>query len=255
MKQFISLLIFFISTIILKAQTPSLCISSDKTTSLVFPYPVVHIDRGTKDVLVQQVKEANNVVLVKAAFKNIPETNLSVVTDEGSVYSFSICYNDNLTTWIYTIPENKVTATKTYANCILDNPPAAWGMHGESWDMSANVIGIYIKSNTIYYQMRIRDFGPIDYDIDFIRFYIRDKKRSKRTASQEIELKPLYVTGNTAQVKSGDRTTIVAALEKFTLPDAKYLAIEINERNGGRHLFIKVKNKKIMRAIRLPDQN
>lgn len=193
MKQLIILLIFFISTIILKAQTPSLCISSDKTTSLVFPYPVVHIDRGTKDVLVQQVKEANNVVLVKAAFKNIPETNLSVVTDEGSVYSFSICYNDNLTTWIYTIPENKVTATKTYANCILDNPPAAWGMHGESWDMSANVIGIYIKSNTIYYQMRIRDFGPIDYDIDFIRFYIRDKKRSKRTASQEIELKPFYV--------------------------------------------------------------
>ena len=255
MKKLISFIVFFVCTIVTIAQTPSLCISSDKTTSLVFPYPVVHIDRGTKDVLVQQVKEANNIVLVKAAFKNITETNLSVVTDEGSVYSFSVCYNDNPTTWIYTIPENKVIASKTYANGILDNPSTAWGMHGESWDMSANVIGIYIKSNTIYYQMRIRDFGPIDYDIDFIRFYIRDKKRSKRTASQEIELKPLYVIGNTAQVKSGDKTTIVAALEKFTLPDAKFLAIEINERNGGRHLFIKVKNKKIMRAIRLPDLN
>ena len=121
--------------------------------------------------------------------------------------------------------------------------------------MSANVIGIYIKSNTIYYQLRIKDYGPIDYDIDFIRFYIRDKKRSKRSAAQEIELKPLYMAGNTRIINSGNQTILVAALEKFTLPDAKYLAIEINERNGGRHLFIKVKNKKIMRAIRLPDLN
>ena len=255
MKQIITIIAFLVGSILAMAQTQSLCIAADKTTSLVFPYPVTHIDRGTKDVLVQQVKEANNIVLVKAAYKNIAETNLSVVTEEGSVYSFAICYNENPGAWIYTIPENKVAATKTYANAILDNPSTAWGMHGESWDMSANVIGIYIKSNTIYYQLRIKDYGPIDYDIDFIRFYIRDKKRSKRSAAQEIELKPLYMAGNTRIINSGNQTILVAALEKFTLPDAKYLAIEINERNGGRHLFIKVKNKKIMRAIRLPDLN
>ena len=111
-------------------------------------------------------------------------------------------------------------------------------MHADSWDMESGIIGIYIKDNTIYYQLRINDNGPIDYDIDFIRFYIRDKKRSRRSATQENELKPIYISGNTRQVKAGRRTTIVAALEKFTLPDAKYLAIEINEHNGGRHMFI-----------------
>jgi hypothetical protein len=43
------------------------------------------------------------------------------------------------------------------------------------------------------------------------------------------------------------------ALEKFTIPDAKFLAIQIMEKNGGRHLFMKVNNRKIIRAIPLPD--
>ena len=253
MKHLIILLAFCANAIITIAQPPSICISADKTTSLVFPFPVIHIDRGTKDILVQQVKEANNILLVKAATRDIPATNLSVITDEGSVYSFDICYDNNPSTWVYHLPETKDAAAKTYATGILDNPSTAWGMHAYSWDMGSSITGIYIKDNTIYYQLRISNHGPIDYDIDFIRFYIRDKKRSRRSATQENELKPLYISGNKSKVKAGSKTTIVVALEKFTLPDAKYLAIEINEHNGGRHMFIKVKNKKIMQAIKLPE--
>ena len=42
------------------------------------------------------------------------------------------------------------------------------------------------------------------------------------------------IAGNTATVKGCSHNTIVVALDKFTLPDAKYLAIEINEHHGGR---------------------
>ena len=53
------------------SQIPSLAIATDKTTSLIFPFPIRHVDRGTKDVLVQQVKEATNILLVKAASQGI----------------------------------------------------------------------------------------------------------------------------------------------------------------------------------------
>jgi hypothetical protein len=46
---------------------------------------------------------------------------------------------------------------------------------------------------------------------------------------------------------------LVFALEKFTIPDAKYLAIQIMEKNGGRHLSMKINNRKIMQAIPLAD--
>ena len=235
------------------AQTSALCISTDKTTSLVFPYSIRHVDRGTKDILVQQVKEADNILLVKASAKNFSETNLSVVTEDGSVYTFVINYEEKPAIWVYNLPESKKTTMATYANGILDNRRTLWGVRDNSWNIDAAVIGTYIKDDIIYYQLRIKNNSPINYGIEVLRFYIRDKKKGKRTAVQENELKPLYVSGNIAQVKSFNQNVIVVALDKFTIPDKKFMGIQVMERNGGRHLMMKLHNKDILRAIPLPD--
>src|SRR6186997_3298155 len=115
------------------AQISSLCIATDKTTSLIFPFSILHVDRGTKDVLVQPVKEANNILLVKAAANNFPETNLSVITSDGSVYTFAISYG-NPEAWIYRLPTKSKTAISTYANGILDNPKTMKGIKDKSGD-------------------------------------------------------------------------------------------------------------------------
>ena len=60
------------------AQTSTLCISTDKTTSLVFPFSMRYVDRGTKDILVQQVKEVDNILLVKASAENFSEQILAL---------------------------------------------------------------------------------------------------------------------------------------------------------------------------------
>lgn len=234
------------------AQTSSLCISTDKTTSLIFPFAIKHVDRGTKDILVQPVKEADNILLVKAAANNFPETNLSVITSDGSVYTFAVCYGKP-EVWVYHLPTRSKIAISTYANGILDNPKTMKGIKDKCWDVMASLIGIYVKENVIYYQLQLENYSPIDYDIDLLRFYIRDKKKSKRTAMQENELTPIYIAGNTKQIKANSACAIVVALEKFTIPDAKYFAIEVGEKNGGRHLSLKVGNKKIMQAFPLPD--
>jgi hypothetical protein len=234
------------------AQTPNLQIATDKTISLVFPYPIRHVDRGTKDVLVQPIEEADNILLVKAASKDFAPTNLSVVTGDGSVYSIAVSYGET-SSWIYRFPVQLKTFVSTYANSILDNPKTIIGIKDASWDMIAKVIGIYIKDDVIYYQLDLQNQSPIDYDINFIRFYIRDKKKAKRTAIQEAEITPLYVAGNISCLKANTHNSIVVALNKFTIPDAKYLAIEIVEKNGGRNLLMKVNNRKIIKAISLPD--
>lgn len=234
-------------------QTSSLQITTDKTTSLIFPFPIRHVDRGTKDVLVQPVKEADNILLVKAASVKFPETNLSVVTGDGSVYSFKVNYTDQPENWIFYLPELKKSTIATYANGILDNHRTVRGIRDRKWDIAASVNGIYIKDDVMYYQILLCNQSTIDYDIDLLKFYIRDKRKSKRTAAQENELTPLHISGNTRKVKGSDFSMIVVALDKFTIPDAKYLAIQLMEKNGGRHLLMKVNNNKIIRAIPLPD--
>ncbi len=252
MKRFVCLAIVNWIFISLNAQT-SLCISTDKTTSLIFPFAIRHVDRGAQSVLAQQVKDVPTILLVKAAVKDFPETNLSVITDDGSVYSFIVCYDNMPAVWVYHLPIIKNATLSTYANSIMDNPRTIRGIKDKKWDVEAKINGIYIKDDVIYYQLSLVNQSPLDYDIDLLRFYIRDKKRNKRTAIQENELKPLYVAGNTLDVEAISTSVIVVALDKFTIPDAKYLAVQLMEKNGGRHLSLKVSNKKILQAIPLPD--
>lgn len=235
-----------------KAQT-KLCITTDKTTSLVFPFAIKHVDRGTASVLAQQVKEAPEILLVKAAAKDFTETNLSVITDDGSVYAFTVNYDNRPAAWVYYLPVNKTATISSYANMILDNARNTKGIKAKKYNMKAEVKGIYIKDNIIYYQLYIKNKSTVDYDIDLLRFFIKDKKKSKRTAVQEIELKPVYTTGNYSKIKGNTNTLFVVALEKFTIPDKKYLAVQLTEKNGGRHFLLRLSNKDIMQAKVLPD--
>lgn len=252
MKRVVCLAVVSWLFVSLKGQT-SLCISTEKTTSLVFPFAILHVDRGTQSVLVQPVKESPTILLVKAATKGFSETNLSVVTEDGSIYSFMVCYDNNPATWVYHLPVNKSISLATYANGILDNPKTINGIKDNKWDMKARISGIYIRGDVIYYQLSLTNQSPLDYDIDLLRFFIRDKKKGRRTAVQENEMKPLYIAGNSSQVKANCNSSIVVALQKFTIPDAKYLAVQVIEKNGGRHLFMKINIRKIMQAIALPD--
>lgn len=156
---------------------------------------------------------------------------------------------------MYNLPPNKKTSTATYANGILDNTKKIRGIKDEKLDVSAAIVGIYIKEDVMFYQISFINNSPVNYDIEMLRIYISDKKKTKRTAIQENELKPLYVAGNATQVKAYSNSVIVVALDKFTIPDAKFLTVQIMEQNGGRHLKMKIGNNKIMKAIPLPDLN
>ena len=252
MKRFLSLITMSWLYVYTMAQT-SLCISTDKTTSLVFPFAIAHVDRGSQSILALPVKEVSTILLVKAASKDFPETNLSVVTEDGTLYSFLVRYDKNPAEWVYHLPTNQNASMATYANNILDNPSNVFRIRDYSWNVVSRVKGIYIKDDIIYYQLSVENKTPIDYTIDLLKFSIRDKKKGKRTAVQENELTPKYIVGNASQVKANSTSVFVLAMEKFTIPDAKYLAIQIMEKNGGRHLFMKIKNKNIMQAIPLPD--
>ena len=251
MKQILFILIALLNAAF--AQQP-ISISTDKTTSLIFPFPIKYVDRGTKDILVQPVKEDERILLVKAASKQFAETNLSVVTGDGNVYEFTVNYTPQPSVLVLHLPPNKKATISAYANAILNNPPRRISKveHGA---VITKLSGIYIKDEVIYYQLEIHNHSPLDFDIELLKFFITDKKRSKRSSVQENELVPLYVAGNRSKVKAYNFSVIVVALDKFTIPDAKFLRIQLMEKNGGRHFNLKVYNGQILKARMLPELN
>jgi conjugative transposon TraN protein len=253
---------------------PSLDITTQKTTSLIFPAAIKHTDRGNSDVLVQQPDEADNVLLIKASKTDFTETNLSVITADGNIYSFLVNYKNAPGCFIYHVtarnakPDSsaadvvyKVAFTdellpeptvKTYAKGILDNPPLIRNVHDIDNGIKAAITGIYIRENVLFLQLAMQNQSSISYDIDLIRFAIKDQKRSRRTASQEKDIQPIYSTGNKNTVEADKHNIVVFAMPKFTIPEQQYLSIEVLERNGGRHLSMKLGNNKITRAKELP---
>jgi len=254
MKRLVSLLGALGIAFIVTAQHPLLNLTTEKTTSLIFPFSIVHVDRGTVDVLVEQVKATDNILLLKAGKKAFPETNLSVVTSDGSLYSFRVCYAGDPTEWVYRLPVQKRPTLSFTANSLLDNPPLIKGLRRSVGDIEAAITGIYIRDNHLFFQLRLQNRSALDYDIDFIRFFIRDRVVRKRTAIQEIELKPLFIAGNQTTLKAKQTSVIVIALGKFTIPSTQHGLLEVGEKDGTRLLQLKLPNKKLFQAITLPEE-
>jgi conjugative transposon TraN protein len=242
-----------------------LAVTTNKTTSLVFPFPILHVDRGTEEILIEQVNTAKNVLLVKAAVPGFRPTNLTILTEDCAVYAFDVYYDSLPSHCVFRLPKIPLHPAYTandkkmnlqeldfYSRWILNKKKTIRGIRDAKWDMQAGVKGIFIKGEVIFYQLELKNFSSIDFSPEVIRFYIRDKKKSKRTATQDVELKPVYTFGALTTIPGNEQRRGVFAFEKFTIPDAKYLFIEIMEKNGGRNLKLRISNNKIIRAQTLP---
>jgi len=66
-----------------------------KTVHLIFPAAIRYVDLGSIDLLAAKADGAENVLRVKAATQNFrKESNLSVITEDGSYYTFNVKYAD-----------------------------------------------------------------------------------------------------------------------------------------------------------------
>lgn len=267
MKRYVCLMALCLHFLLAVAQQPVrsllLGVANDKTTCLVFPFTIVHVDRGTPDLLVQQVEAAKKMLLIKGAAPNFKPTSLTVVTEDGAVYPFNVCYEAAPANTVFEYGVRTPLASplspggdsslnirsfQRYTNAILSKRPWLAGMKDSKWGIGARVTGIYSTGDVLFFRVKVKNSSTVDYESELFRFYIKDKKAGKRTAAQEVELKPLFTYGDATRVKAGEEKTIVWAFEKFTIPDAKHLFIQITEINGGRHLRLKVTNGKIVRA-------
>lgn len=236
-------------------------VSRIKTTHIVFPYAILSVDIGSRDLLAQKAKGVENILQVKAAKEGFEQTNLTVVTADGTLTSFLVDYNPQPPTLSISIPKADKRPVIAIAEEgineqeIQDKCQLALGvnrkLHGLKTTragITLQLTGIYVHDNTLYLRMSITNQSNINYDIDQLRYYIRDQKKVKRTASQEVEITPVMVYNAVQQVKGKSKNVFIAALPKFTIPDKKYMAIQLVEGNGGRHLEIALKDKHILKA-------
>lgn len=242
-------------------ESHTLTITTNKTTNLIFPYAIKTVDRGSRDVLVQKAKGLENILLVKAGRESFAETNLSVYTEDGTLYSFVLNYSPNpsvvnlslqtdttSSTGFSLLPNKKKVPMSVLEEKIMGKKRMISGVKDSKDKMKLRLNGLYIQGDIFYFQFEIVNRSHIAYSIDMLRFFMRDEKKAKRTATQEIDLEPLFVWGDTTAIKEQSKNTVIVGLPKFTLPDEKNLHIQLLEKGGGRTLSLKVRNRTILKA-------
>lgn len=246
----------------------------NKTTHIIFPSEIVYCDLGNENLVAGIADGAKNVLRVKSAFKSFKqETNLSVITEDGSYYVFNVKFakeplllsiemtdflhdgeavnrpNNAQEVYLEKLGSESPMLVKLIMKSIhKQNKREIKHIGSKRFGVQFLLKSIYTNNGLLYFHTELKNTSNIAFDVDYVSFKIVDKKVIKRTAIQEQVLEPLraqnYVT--VVHGKSSERT--VFALEKFTIPDDKQLVIEVAEKEGGRHQSFVVDNEDIVRA-------
>lgn len=270
-KTIIITLLLIANTLVSYAQdTISVC--TTKTVHLTFPTKVRYVDLGSSDLLASLVQGADNIIRIKASRPFSEVTNLSIVCEDGSFFSFIASYNETLSTFFYELKDpinyqNEILFTESGSEspsiitAILKNI-ADYNKNDirtisfNKERIRATVTGIYVYSNMMYIRVSITNNSNLPYNIDFTNFIIKDRGRiSKQTASQEKLIDPIRVSNNTKTIGSMSTQVYVYAFPITSLSRDKMLEIIYYEKTGGRNISLEILSQNIISAKKITNIN
>lgn len=249
-------------------------VTFDKTVHIIFPSAIRYVDLGSPNIIAGKAGSSENILRVKASIRGFEtETNLAVITDEGSYYTYNVKYadepeklniemrdfmhdgiatnrpNNSFDIYLKELGSESPRVVYLINRAIYkDNKRHIKHIGGKRFGIQYTLKGIYSHNNLLYLHTQIKNSTNVAFDVDFVRMKIVDKKVTKRTAIQETVVYPLRAYNFMTTVGVGRTERTVFALDKITIPHDKLLIIEVFEKNGGRNQTFTIENADLIRA-------
>ena len=249
-------------------------VTFSKTVHLIFPAAIRYVDLGSADIIAGKADGSENVLRVKAALRDFSrETNLAVITEDGSYYTFNVKYadeptklniemkdfihdgsevnrpNNALDIYLQELGSESPKLVHLISKAIhKDNKRHIKHIGCKAFGIQYLLRGLYTHNGLLYFHTQVKNTSNVPYEVDFVTFKIVDKQVMKRTAIQEQVIFPLraYDYATTVAGNKDERTVFV--FDKFTIPADKVLVVEMHEKSGGRHQTFTVESEDIVRA-------
>ena len=258
----------------------SVPVSGLKMTNLVFPVAVWPAVKVSRDVLMQRPKGIENVIELKAMRRNFPETNISVYGRDGRLYSFVLHDVEDTAVLNFRVvvdgasilpagvsaglgavggvvarSDRAVIFTGLPVDGVTLDSDAVMlarrrGLIGRSVVVSGLRLwlkGVYLRDSLLWICLGMYNRTPIGFAPAYLRVYVEDKKRIKRTASQQVTVVPVYPP-RLAAVRGNSGASLALGLTPFVPARGKRLVVEMADSSGGRVLVLRVKGKKVLVA-------
>ena len=241
-----------------------LTVNENVTTVITASEPVRFVDISTDKVVGDQ--PINNTIRLKP--KEGMETNkdgdiLAVVTIVTERYrsQYALIYTSHLDEAVTDkaialderIPYNNPAVSMStadmvkYAREIWTSPARYRNVLTRMHRMTMRLNNIYSVGEYFFLDFSVDNRTNIKFDIDQLRVKLQDKKTSKATTVQTIELTPELVLDPVKSFRYGYRNVIV--IKKMTFPNDKILTIELSEKQiSGRTIFLSVEYEDVLNA-------
>ena len=134
-----------------------------------------------------------------------------------------------------------------FARQIWMSPARYRDVSNRKHRMIMRLNNIYAVGEYFFIDFSVENRTDIRFDIDEIRVKLADKKVSKATNSQIIELKPEMILEKTKSFLHGYRNVMV--VRKMTFPNDKVLTIEMSEKQiSGRTISVNIDYEDVLNA-------
>ena len=134
-----------------------------------------------------------------------------------------------------------------FARQIWNSPAKFRNVSTKMHHMTMRLKNIYSVGDYFFIDFSVDNRTNIRFDIDQIRVKLTDKKQSKATNCQTVELTPALMLENATSFKHGYRNVLV--LKKLTFPNGKVLSIEMSEKQiSGRNITLNIDYEDVLSA-------
>ncbi len=134
-----------------------------------------------------------------------------------------------------------------YAHRISSSPANYRDVSYKNHGMRMRLNNLYSIGDYFFVDYSVENATNIKFDIDEIRLKLNDKKITKATNNQTIDIKPTMILNRTTSFKKGYRNVVV--IKKMTFPNDKILTIEMSEKQiSGRTLKLDINYEDVLTA-------
>lgn len=262
-------LFLYVSSLILQAPIHPLCaqegqggvtrvyasalpiqLSANKTTTLVFPSPIRGVDRGSADVLAQKAVGSDLILQLKAGRTGFEETNLTVITAGGGLYTFSVTYARLPRELMITLSppppsadEDKrsvpVSSLHSRLEKVLGLKSKGLIRYKKGERLLLGLEGVYLEGRTVFLKLYCQNRSPLPFLSDSLRFTLKDKIGLRNRAGQSIPLLPIVQT-QPEEIAQNSSKRVAVAIDGLSFSRRKQLEVEWGEKGGGRKMVLKI---------------
>ena len=248
--------------------SPIIFVNRDVTTHIIMPENIKMVDLSTDRIVGDQcadnmlrLKPVTDSLMLDAPLSEGDFMGSVTLIGERHMAQYNLLYTANpmkstsmykvqyATTDNYSNPDIPMTEGEmaNYAWAISNTGRKFHTIRNTAYGINAQIYNIYSIGNYFFLDLVLENKTKVQYDIAQMRITLADKKETKATNSQTLELTPAFVLNKEKSFKKNYRQVVV--LPKLTYPEEKVLTIEITEDQiSGRVISIPIQYEDILHA-------